>query len=339
MINYYKNIRRLFSVSILVCICFLSSCTYDYFEDETNYVVYIPKADENVRTDTYKVDDVRIFIYNNSTLDRERHSYLPFQDNARTRVGNFHFKLYPGQHSVHCFSQADKLLFSGIDSYATTNFSLTQSKDGFYNEPEAILIETHKPMIQFPGPAIADTTWYEKKYVGRICVAFKNLQNISSKLTFDNIKKVEIVATGVGTMQYFSQVSDSINTRSSRKSTNDIMRLTTTLYKSPYAGFDFGFDNYYFPSLSRDSDNLMDEAIGLRINFLDDKNDIIYDLNVDVVDMNDGYKPMILHMNETLLVTVDGNNIQILRLANPLDWDPNIQEGGNNTPGEGGTEI
>lgn len=323
-------------IVLSVCICF-GSCTYDYFEDESNYVVYIPKADVNKRTDTYKINDVSILIYNDN-LEKERYSYYPFDDNARTKLGNFNFKLFPGEHSVYCFTNIPEIDFSDIDTYNTSRFSLKQDENGYYEEPPVILLESKKPLIRFPGPVVIDTAWFERKYVGQICVAFKNLTNLNSALTFNNIKKVEILTKGAGVVQYLSEISDSINTRSSRNTVNDRMRLTSELYENPYKDFDFGFDNYYLPSLIPETEGGDTEPITLELNFIDQNDKIMNSLFVDLIDRKTN-KAMILHMNETLLVTVDGNNIQVLHLDDPYDWDPNIQPGGNNTPNGNGTEI
>lgn len=329
----------LLSFIILFGCIYLTSCTYDYFEDETNYVIYIPKADINERTDTYKIDDVSILIYNEN-LEKERYSYNPFDDNARTKLGNFNFKLFPGEHSVYCFTNTSDVNFSDIETYNTAKFTLQQDESGYYMEPPAILLERRQPLIHFPGPVILDTAWFEKKYVGRICVAFKNLTNLNTALTFEKIKKVEILAQGVGVTQCLSDIkmADLENTRSSRFSLNDKMKLTAQLYENPYLDFDFGFANYYFPSLSPVEETGDTEYISLKLNFLDNNNDIISSLLVDLIDRTTN-ETIILHMDETLVVTVDGNNVQVLHLDNPQDWNPTIEPGGNNTPGGNGTEI
>lgn len=335
MNNIIKYTIKFCLSSILALICLLSSCTYDYFEDESNYVIYIPKADVNKRTDTYKVDDVGLYIYNNESLERERHSVSPFEENARSRVGNFNFKLFPGQHYAYCFSNTSSTNFVETESFMTSRFLLKQSDNGAYKEPSAILLDKKDPLIQFPGPVVTDTAWYEHKYVGRICVAFKNMTNLNSRLTFDNIKKVEVVAEGVGTVQYLYQITDSTNTRSTRLTSNDKIELSPQLYKNPYTGFDFGFENYYFPSLSE----TLGVTMVLNVIFYDGDNNILYDLNIGVVDRQNNSIPLILHMNQTLLVAVDGNDVQIIELGDPENWDPDIQPGGGSSPGDNEHEI
>lgn len=336
MNNIHKYTIRLCLSSVLICLFLLSSCTYDYFDDETNYVVYAPKADVNKRTETYKVDDVRIFIYN-TDLEKHRYSLHPFEDNARTTVGDFNFKLLPGLHPVHCFSNINGVEFTEVESYNTAKFSLQQSEDGYYKEPPVILSDYLAPTIHFPGPLVKDTALFEHEHVGRICVVFKNLQRFNTQLSLDNIKGIEVVAGGVGTVQYLSTISDSINTRSSRNSPGDKMFLYTKLYKDPYLDFEFGFENYYLPSPDLSAEGNSSEPINFEIRFIGDNNTIITVLPVELTDENQ--QPIVLHMAQTLIVEIDGKNVQVLTLKDLLDWNTSIETGKDKNPGGGGTEV
>lgn len=326
------------SIILMICMCFMSSCTYDYFDDETNYVVYVPKADENERTDTYKIEDLTILIYNPSSLEKERRSSFPFDDNARTRVGNFNFKLFPGEHSVFCLTNTSGLEFAETNSFTDARFTLKQEGE-YYIEPSVVLLDTMKPLILFPGPVITDIAYFEKKYVGRICVVFKNLTNINSNLTYSNINKVEAIVEGIGTKQYLSHIMDSTKTRSSRNSSADRMFISPQLYDNPYQDFDFGFDSYYFPSPDLTEEGQEMEPIRFHLNFYDSNGNLLNSnpLESSLTDRATG-KPIPLHMNQTLILAIDGNTIQVLTLDNPLDWDSTVEKEKDNTPG-GGTEI
>lgn len=327
---------RLFLLFVFISICLLSSCTYDYFEDETNYVVYVPKVDVNNITDTYKVDHVRIFIYNQD-LEKHRYSLAPFDENPRTKVGNFHFKLLPGVHPVLSFSNINAIEFSDIESYKTSKFTLQQAEDGSFKEPPVIMSDYFEALIRFPGPLVRDTAWFEHQYVGRICVAIKNLEMVNPKLTLKNIDKVEVVAGGVGTVQYLSQISDSINTRSSRMSPSDKMQFTAKLYESPYPGYEYGFQNYYLPSPDLSSEGNPSEPIYFDLTFRDANNQIIDKVHIEMVD--DNYKSVVLHMAQTIVLTVDGDKFKVLQLDGLEHWNTDIEVVKDNTPGGGGIEL
>ncbi len=334
MIQGYNSSRLCFSVLVICLLSILNSCTYDYFEDETNYIVYVPKADKDLLSDIYRIEDLGILIYNTTDLEKEKYSNYPFFENVRTREGNFNFRLFPGTHSVFCFANMQSVTFSDLASFDTAAFGLQKSSDSYYSEPPAIYTECATPTIHYPGPVVMDTARFERQYVGRICVAFKRLTKISPTLTFDNIKKVNVIAKGIGVTQKLSQLSDSVNTRSSRYTDQDTMLLEATLYQNPYRDFDFGFQNYYFPFPLFTED---DRPVILSINLIGENGNILYSFDVEIADENSN--PITLHMNETLVVEIDGDNIQILHLDNIKEWSPQIESGGNSSPGGNGVEM
>lgn len=332
------NTASFCSLIILFGLLFTTSCTFDYFEDETNYMVYVPKADKNLRTEDYQIEDLRILIYNGQ-LEQEKYYLSPFNNNPRSRVGNFNFHLYPGEYSVYCFGNTTGFSFYNLDSYENARFALEESTDG-YKEPSNTLLctEYRKPNVGFIGTESTDTILFEKKYVGKICIAFKNLVKFNALLNFNNISSIKIKASGVGTYQKLVHFTDSINTRSSRNSAEDKMLLIASkgnnFYENPYSDYEFGIHNYYLPSLYNDS--IINEPIHLALDFIGNNDKIIYTLYVDLIE---NQTPIILHMNQTIYVGVDGNKVFTLPMISPQNWNENIESGGNTSPGEGGIEI
>lgn len=332
--KYYPS--RFYLLVVLFNLSVYSSCTYDYFEDETNYVVYAPKANKEIRTQTYCIEDINIFIYNGD-LKKERYSQSPFAENARSLFGNFNFRLYPGNYSVYCFTNMGETRFYDLSLHSLAKFELQQYADGFYKEPSAIYGENKTPVIHFPGPLVSDTAWFDAKYVGTIGLAFKNLTKINPSLTPNNISKIEIEASGVGVVQYLSALTNTENTRSARYSENDKMRLVSKISDINYKDFDFGIQNYYFPSPNLSAESRENEPIYLKLNFIGANDNVLASLEIPVIDKRS--EALVLHMNETLIIEVDGNNIQILRLQDPEQWNPNIEPEGNSGPGSGGIDL
>lgn len=331
--GYYSRALSLASVFLL----FISSCTYDYFEDETNYVVYVPKADKNLRTETYSIDELGIYIYSGDALNKERYSYQPFTENPRSEVGNFNFRLYPGSYEVYCFSNLQEIKLQEQETYSRAGFCLAQAADGTYKEPPAIYVDYLTPTIHFPGPAVYDTAYFERKYVGRICIAFKNLIRIDPRLSDTNIKEIEIEATGIGVRQYLTSLSDSINTRSTRDNRDDMMRLSSTPFSLSYKDFTMGVQNYYFPSPDLSAEGAANEPISLQLKFKGSGGEVLATLAVSVID--DAGQPIVLHTNETLIVEVDGNIVKVFELISPEQWNPIIEQEPGTGPGGGGTEL
>mgnify|MGYP000928640119 CR=1 FL=1 len=315
-------------ISLLaLCSTILPACTYDYFDDESNYVVYVPKADAEKVIDSYSIEDLAIYIYSED-LQRERYSFSPFEEDARAVIGNYHFKLFPGFHSVYSFTGLSNLTFTDLNTQSTARFDLQKNTDGYYLEPSAIFLEYATPTILFPGPVVTDTAHFERPFTGRICIAFKNMSSLHSSLTANDISKVEIEATGIGTTQYFSQITDSVSTRSSRFSSEDKMLLSSVVYENPYEDFEFGLENHYLPSPALGTK----EYISLQLRFINNQNMEVYSMFVDLAD--ETRNPIILHTNETIVIKIDGDKIHIISLDNPADWE-SIMGGGSSGPGSG----
>lgn len=321
---------RIYPIITLFAFSYFSSCTYDYFEDENNYVVYVPKADKNKTTNDYRIEDLAIYIYNDN-LQRERYSYTPFDETPRSAAGNFHFKLYPGAYNVYTFTNLSNINFLELNTQSTARFDLLKNTDGYYLEPSAIQVEYTTPTILFPGPIVTDIVPFEKSFTGRICIAFKNLTSLNPSLTMNNISKIKIEAEGVGVSQYFSLITDSIYTRSSRYSDQDKMLINSEISANPYKDFEFGLANNYLPSPIQSQST----PIRLDLRFINNSNQEIHSLFIDLVDSSNN--PKILHTNETIVVEVDGDNVHIISLDDPADWE-GIVDGGGNIPG-GGIEV
>ncbi len=310
---------HIFSLWIILffSLSFSVSCTYDYFEDETNYVVYVPKANADLITDEYRIEDIHIYIYNDEMLERQRKASFPFQENTRMKFGNFNFRLFPVSYDAFCFANTEGIHFYDMASRKAGRFGLTESSGGEYHYPDSFAsfsLEKLKPQINYPGPLEVDTAYFNKRYSGRICIAFKKITNLHSLLTYNNIKTVRIEATGVGTFQQMSLLTDSIHTRSSSYTPSDKVIMELTPYQNPFGDFEFGIDGYFFPSLS-------DRPISLWLDFLDNNGNSIYSFPVDI--------PNTLHMNETIYLGTDGLTVFILGINTPEQWNPEIVSGGD----------
>lgn len=312
-------------IILLTSLIFFASCTFDYFEDETNYVVYAPKACAELRTDDYRIEDIHIYIYK-ETLERQRTASFPFQENTRMKMGNFNFRLFPGSYFSYCFANTEELNFYDVESFRGAVFGLPESDSGEYRYPVSLAgfsVEVINPEIKYPAPLKTDTVGFNKRYSGRICIAFEKLTKLNPSLTYNNIKEVKIEANGVGTYQSFALLTDSIHTRSDRYTPSDKVTMECIPYENPLEGYDFGIDGYFFPSLSETEDGAI--PISLKLDFLDHNGNSIYEFPLDV--------PEILHMNQTMYIGTDGLSAMVLEIGSPEQWDPEI------VPGDGGMGL
>ncbi len=335
MINRYIVHLFSFIISLFFSLIFFASCTYDYFEDETNYVVYAPKANSELMTDEYRIEDIRIYIYN-ETLGKQKTASFPFQENARMKFGNFNFRLYPGSYSTYCFANS-----AGIDFYEAAVlqdalFGLSESPNNEYRYPASfagLSAEVKNPEIKYPAPIKTDTAYFNRRYSGRIYVLFERLAEINPSLTYANIKEVKIEATGVGTWQSLALLTDSIHTRSSRYSPVDKVTMECTPYENLLEGYDFGIYGYFFPSLHDEGEGSI--PITLAMDFIGHDGNSIHAFTLSVRDQAKN-ETIILHMNQDIWLRTDGRSTFVVEIGAPEPWDPGIEPGGDGSGGDEG---
>ncbi len=152
MINRYIVHLFFFLISIFFSLIFFASCTYDYFEDETNYVVYAPKANSELMTDGYRIEDIRIYIYN-ETIRRQKTASYPFEENVSMKFGNFNFRLFPGSYSTYCFANSTGIDFHETASLQDFFFGLPESHSNEYLYPGSLdefYVEVKNSEIKYP---------------------------------------------------------------------------------------------------------------------------------------------------------------------------------------------
>ncbi|HBG41775.1 MAG TPA: hypothetical protein DDW85_10280 [Porphyromonadaceae bacterium] len=320
IIKRYSIHRFSFRISLFFGLLFFASCTYDYFEDETNYVVYAPKASSELMTDDYRIEDIHIYVYK-ETLQKQKTASYPFQENTRMKFGNFNFRLFPGSYLTYCFANTADIHFYDMETYQDAAFGLQESESNEYRYPDSLALfstELKPPVIDYPAPLKTDTAYFNKRYSGRICVAFEKLTKLNPFLTYSNISEVKIEATGTGTYQRLSLLTDSVNTRSSRYSSSDKVKVRSNLYEKPYGDYDFGIDGYFFPSINEEESGST-IPISLTLDFLDRNGVSIHAFSISVTET--------LHMNQTIYLGTDGLSTLVLDIGGPEQWDPEIVPG------------
>ena len=300
-----RNHKLLILITILLSAIFLSSCTYDYFEDETNYILYVPEIEGR------SVKDCRVLVYDvNGNLAAEKYGALPFEDNPRMQTGVFSFKLNPGRYRVFCYANTDSLLFDGKSNLREAAFSLPKIQEDRYSQPPALMFDTgHNPEIIHKGIVVRDTARLVD-YTGRITVKFKN-----PPFYVPSIKKVEMVASGIANRQLLQE-----DTLTRRFTPNDMEYNLGPVPVQNNSNY-FEVDYRYFPSIFHDSTS-EPEPISLRFSFYDaDGNYVAQDLLVPVVDKDTG-KPLRLLHNKRIIIVVDVYTIVKVEI---LPWNEDIQ--------------
>lgn len=116
--QFYNNtISRLLGVTLVILAVW--SCTKDYFEDETNFKIYIPQVKEGT------IDNVLVAIHDGTGTHRyTRYIEGPFDPNTVGRDGILRFKLPWGEdYKVSCFANVERACCAEGEAYGRSYIS------------------------------------------------------------------------------------------------------------------------------------------------------------------------------------------------------------------------
>lgn len=296
-------------IILFACITTLSpfvSCTYDYFVDETNYLVYVPEVKAK------SVRDCRIMVYDaNGNLVGEKYALSPFSNDERMVRGEFGFRLNPGEYKVYCYTNTDSVSFVDTRSYETSAFHLLQNgSENRFMAPSDIFFQKLEPNIIHPGMLNVDTTDI-KRYTGRILVRFKNFPKDVS-----NINKVDLLAQGIATKQFLEK-----DTLTTRMSENDVLTQQDGLEMMQITSNSIEVHHRYLPSIGYQT---FEEGIEkLNFTFKDSQDNIVQELGLEVFDQEKFVHKRLLH-GRTLFIEVDTYVISHISLEG---WSEDIDGG------------
>ena len=286
----------------VVVLSMFTACTYDYFEDETNYLVFVPEVLDRT------VSDCRIMVYDQAgTLVGTRYGTSPWEQDARMRIGQFCFRLPPGDYKVYCYTNTDSLSFVEPESLETSAFKLKENAFGVagHAQPSDMFFQKLAPTIAQAGYLYTDTLRAER-YTGRVTVRFKDFPGDISK-----IDKVQLLAESAPVMQYLKH-----DTLTSRLTSNDIMFHLDKLPQQQTANV-LEVDHRYLPTVDDG------QVMRLAFTFYDAAGGIVKSLPVEISERNTGV-PLRLLKGKRLIVEVVQYTVTKFTL---VGWNEDIESG------------
>lgn len=299
-----KNKLLILFTCVTVFLSAMSSCTFDYFDDETNYQVFVPGVLDN------SIDNCRVMIYNDAgELVGDRYAASPWTSNPRIATGFFSFALPPGKHKVHVYTNTDSVSFVDTKSLETSAFVLNkQGSADRYVQPSDISFQVLKPTIIHAGILVFDTAKVER-YTGRITVRFKRFPADVS-----TISKVGLVVNGAATMQYLKH-----DTLTTQRSVNDVMFHIDKIAEQKDPAI-LEVDHRYLPFVDDGG------RMKLEFSFLTSMGETVLNLPVEVAEKDTGI-PLRLLYGRRMIIEVDTYALTNITI---VDWDEDIQSGNTN---------
>jgi len=327
-----KNIVKKFLViSLLVFGSF--SCTYDYFEDESNFIVYVPQIEDGT------IDNFYIAIHDaqgNHLVTRKFEA--PFDKNDLLKQGIIRFKLPRGDASVSCFANYDSnstitegealtgSYKSQLPSASDPNVYISTDTQPRANFIDVLIYPLGHPSAKQHVEVDMDT---DKIFKGRVICRFEDLPS--------SVTDLHIFYTGNSTQLGFDGIFREF-------STND--RLYAEAATGPYTtGNIISYPQYIYPStgvsfLKRNATYVdSGEEIGVEIIFYNGT-DIIGSASFqpsDLAALSPDKRPvdgngnpvtnLILYPQQTIIFTFKGFTIIKIELE---DWGDIIP--GETTP-------
>lgn len=287
--------KRLFIYFLLLIFC--SSCTYDYFEDETNYRLYVPQIHEK------SITDFHISVFDKlGNLAFEREYIYPFDADIFIEQGIIKMKLPPGDYRISGFANSKNtetnLVYQKSKNINTSAIWLEAYRSNVYKTaPELRTVLNKETLVPFIGePLKIDTLDISEKsiHVGQIIYNFKKLPN--------SIHRIEIATTNLATGLAFDGTS--LNT-----STNDCVLLHFQTDTLKTANDHFSIKKFYYPSALSNSRNGEYKILNIHTRFYDANNNLIgeyLDPLPKANDINGNPTDPILLSGKKLRITFEG---------------------------------
>lgn len=238
-------------VCICAAICMTTSCTYDYFQDETNFWLYVPQMKNNEIKNFYvafhDAGGKNIIV---------REVTAPFNKDSFMEQGILRFRLSPGEYSITCFADyADGSITRGaplVGSYKAKELDNSEPDlyisrvEDYTTDPRFLAF--NRMVYPVGHPASKDTVISDmtdiQRYKGEIITKFIDLPAV--------VARIDILYTGLatklkfdGTLDRFSpqdRIIASIDVgkyRASGKDGNGLNNIVFTDKINPSAGLNF----------------------------------------------------------------------------------------------------
>lgn len=232
------SLRRL-AINAAYCLMTLIgtvSCTYDYFEDDMNYKVYVPEFKER------SIRNCRVLVWNaeTGTLVGDRFATVGQTGDNVVDAGIFAFRIPPAKYKTCVLTDTDSIGFSDIPDLGSAFFSLDRRENGSFREPDYMQFDYIDRELVAQGMIVTDTARLEQ-YPGILKVRYRG-----TDVPAESLKRAVMRLSGIGTEQKISL--DTITSGpEDAYTTYDFREITP--WPQAAEGAKFEFSGFLFPTV------------------------------------------------------------------------------------------
>lgn len=306
------SLRR-FAIHTAYCLTMLltlGSCTFDYFEDDMNYKVFVPEFKERT------IRNCRVLVWDKKTgrLVGDRYARVGATNDNVLDAGIFAFRIPPANYKTCVLTDTDSVGFNDIADLTTASFSLDNDGDRRYKEPAYMKFDYINRELVAQGMIVTDTARLEL-YPAIIKVRYRG-----TDVSAETVKKAAMTLSNTATRQQIS-----LDTITSGPTDSYTLYNYNDVEPWPQAaeGAKFEFSGLLIPTKEN-------ELMHLALNMCDDEGHSIRSYRFALTDRES--KPItILHgrvfiidiYNEGFMITIEGWDESILGGSVEIDGGKN----------------
>lgn len=290
-----------------ICVAFISlfsSCTYDYFEDEMNYKIYVPEFREK------SIKDCSILLWNidDNSLAGEWYSKTSAPQDALIRDGLFYFRLRPGNYKAHIIANLDSVNIFERTSFQDATFAFDANNQKVRLAPYPFKNDYVEREIKAIGQQIVDTA-HISRYPAQLIVHYHG-----AGLNPSLCKSIRMTLKNVSTVHNISVGSPDL----SMEEVEHNYEFTDLVpFPSDADGAMFSVGGFLFPTHP-------EQVVQLSLSYNDEKGEPILAYNFQLMDSSNPGHPLKFGRGEDVIIDIYGSSEDgfFFRVKG---WDPDIK--------------
>lgn len=295
-----RSLAKIAAIGLAMLVTF-SSCTFEYFEDEMNYKVYVPEFKQKL------VENCRVILWNTATGEKAGDIFAmsnQTEDNVLEQ-GIFAFRVGPGSYRACVLTDVDSVGHYGTEDLQLSSFALDRKDNSVFKAPRSMLFDYIERTLIAQGQEVCDTAKVEL-YPAKLTVRYRG-----NDVPAETCRKARMRLTNIATEQ---RVMLDTLTSGVRDAKTDYIFDNVEAYPLSGDGARFEVSGLLFPTVEN-------EMLKLHIEFKDAASRVIaaYAFSLSTRDS----KPLRIFHSQHVIIDIYNEGFMITIRG----WDDHINAG------------